>query len=121
MSELNQHVPEDLVTEAQIQAKGLTAGPRITPEQVDAWLERCEIIATNIPGKTTTLALAFLDGNYYLGSTFSACVSPENFDEELGIQIATKKMLAMLREKAWEMLGYELYCQKQAGQVTEAA
>lgn len=104
----------DAAVEAQIQAKGLTTGPRVTPEQVDAWMERVAIMCAQIPGTTTMVAHALLDGTFYLGTTFSACVSPENFDENLGMDIASRKCIDMVREKAWELLGYELYSQQHA-------
>lgn len=94
----------------QIEALGLT-GPRITPEHIEALMERVGLVCSHHEGTTTTMCHAFLDGRFFLGATYSACVSPENFDEELGIKIASGKAVAMVRDRLWELEGYRLYMQ----------
>jgi len=101
---------DDAAVEQQIQTKGLSA-PRITPDQIDAMMHRVLFAGGQVPGTTTTIMHAFLDSVFYLGTAHSACVSPENFDEELGVQIAQRKLQALVRDKLWELEGFRLYCE----------
>lgn len=95
--------------------------PRVTKEQIDALMERVSCIGSSIEGTTVTIVHAFLDGTFFLGSAESACVSPENFDEELGLQIAHRKLAAQVEQKLWEFEGYRLYCDIREGRVTVPA
>lgn len=94
--------------EQAIQAKGLTA-PRVTPAHIKALMDRIVYTFDVRPnGSTTTLAHAFLDGNFYLATGVSACVSVENFDAELGKDIAIAGAKAAAEDKLWELEGYAL-------------
>lgn len=91
----------DQQIEQEIQAKGLTKGPRITPTDIDATIvsEAYHLF----PGTTTTVCcLTLRNGFTVLGS--SACASFENFDEELGRKIARDRAKAQI----WELEGYLL-------------
>jgi hypothetical protein len=105
---LSENSNNDKAIEMLIQAKGLTA-PRITPDQIDALLDRVGVMAHVIEGTTVTVGHAFLDGKYYLGSAHSATVSPENFDEQIGLQICRDKIYQQVRNQLWELEGYRLY------------
>lgn len=113
--------------EQQIQEKGLTA-PRITPNQVEnnianefyftaeqgAFGAACHsadsetavsnVVFHNPPalGLLTFCVLVLRNG--YTVSGESACASPENFDAEIGRQIARKDAVS----KVWALMGYEL-------------
>lgn len=94
--------------EQAIQAKGLTA-PRVTPADIKALMDRIVYTFDVHPnGSTTTLAHAFLDGDFYLATGVSACVSVENFDAELGKDIAIAGAKAAAEDKLWELEGYAL-------------
>ena len=102
-------VPADEAqTEAEIQAKGLNA-PRVTPERIAELMARVEIRITGMNGVTSTFAHAFLDGKFFLATGHSACVSPENFDLEVGAKIARANAERAARDKLWELEGYALY------------
>jgi hypothetical protein len=110
----NQH--DDQAVEAQIQAKGLLA-PRVTPAQIDALMERVNYVTVQRPGDTTsTYVHAFLDGRFALGTGFSACVDPANFNADIGSEIATKKAMSAARDKLWELEGYRLYASQKENQ-----
>ena len=95
--------------EQEIQSKGLTA-PRVTPADIDALMDRIVYTFDVRPnGSTTTLAHAFLDGKFYLATGVSACVSTENFDAEIGKNIAADRAKAAAKDKLWEMEGYALW------------
>ena len=86
--------------EKEIQEKGLTA-PRLTPELID------EVIVgstyTKLPsGKCVVCEITLRNGFTVRGE--SACVSPANFDQEIGNKISFKNA----REKVWQLEGYLL-------------
>lgn len=86
--------------EAQIQEKGLDA-PRITPGFVDAQIADKAFFL--FPGTTVTVCcLTLKNGFNTVGK--SACASPENFDEQIGRDVA----YADARDKIWKLEGYRL-------------
>lgn len=95
----------DQTIEAEIQAKGLTA-PRVTPEQIDDLVKRVAFVYKT--HGTSTFCHAFLDGLFYLATGHSACISPQNFNAELGQKIALENVQKPLRDKLWELEGYAL-------------
>lgn len=102
--------------EKQIQEKGLTA-PRVTPDQIDALVDELDIWVCHIPGTTTTVAVAFDKNGFSVANTVSACASPENFDEDIGLQIAADRVESMAREEFWKLEGYKLKCQLADAQI----
>ena len=110
----------DQAIEAQIQAKGLTA-PRITPNDIEANIAsehyftaedgvgRASRGHTSVGGKNpyalsllTFCVLVLRNGFTVTGE--SACASPENFDAEIGRNIARQNAVS----KVWPLMGYEL-------------
>jgi hypothetical protein len=86
--------------EQEIQEKGLTA-PRLTPAAIDAAIWGCKF--WNPEGTTLTVcAMQLQNGMMVVGE--SACVSPENFDIEIGKQLAYDNA----RDKIWVLEGYLL-------------
>lgn len=88
------------VIEQKIRDKGLTA-PRVTPSQISETIlaEQFHVF----PGTTVTVCcLTLRNGFTVVGE--SACASPENFDTQLGREIAHKNA----REKIWALEGYLL-------------
>jgi hypothetical protein len=86
--------------EQELQAKGLNK-PRLTPELIDAAIaeeDYCVFPKTQL----TVCCLTLLNGFTVTGE--SACVSPENFDAEIGRKIAR----ADARNKIWALEGYLL-------------
>ena len=86
--------------EQEIQAKGLNA-PRLTPEHIDSMIVAEDYYV--FTGTTFTVCVLVLK-NGAIVSGESACVSPENFNEEIGKKIAREKA----REKIWQLEGYLL-------------
>lgn len=86
--------------ETEILAKGMT-GPRITPKVIDDVIsnEQYHVFA----GTTLTVCCLTLRNGFYVTGE-SACVSPENFDAELGRRIARENA----RSKIWTLEGYAL-------------
>jgi hypothetical protein len=86
--------------EQEIKGKGLTA-PRITPEMLDACIigEEYHVFDSS----QLTVCLLTLKNGYNV-TGYSACVSIENFDAEIGRSIAKRNA----REQIWGLLGFSL-------------
>lgn len=97
----------DAITEAEIQAKGLTA-PRVTLDQINALMERVTYTGGRVGDTTSTVVHAFLDGQFLLASGHSACVSAANFDAELGFGLAKGNAEKKARDQLWQLEGYAL-------------
>ena len=97
----------DQSIEQEIQAKGLTAA-RVTKNQIDALMARVTYIGGRVEQTTSTLVHAFLDGTFLLASGHSACVSPENFNAELGFNMAKDQAEEKARDQLWLLEGYAL-------------
>ncbi len=86
--------------EKKIQNKGLGA-PRLTPNMIDSVIK--DKTFTNLPsGKCVICEITLQNGYTVYGE--SACVSPSNFDQEIGNEVAFKNA----REKVWQLEGYLL-------------
>lgn len=96
----------DQRAEAEIVALGLTA-PRVTAEQINALMDTVTWRYEQPEGTTSTFAHAFL-GRFYLATGHSACVSPENFNADLGMKYAREQAEGKARDKLWELEGYAL-------------
>lgn len=90
---------DETAIEAEIQAKGLTA-PRITPEHIDACIIQESYLA--FEDRMIVAVLTLKNGFQVTGE--SACVSPENFNQEIGQKIARAKA----RDKIWALEAYRL-------------
>lgn len=74
----------------------------ITQEDVDNFIESVEFSKL---GQKTTLAFATLANGFEIAVT-SGCVDPSKYNQEIGEKIA----LGRLKDKVWELLGFELQC-----------
>jgi hypothetical protein len=86
--------------EAEVEAKGLTA-PRLTPALIDGAIAGEDYHV--FPGSMLTVCCLTLQNGFTVTGE-SACVSPANFDEELGRKIAR----GHARDKIWQLEGYLL-------------
>lgn len=112
----------DQAIEQEIQAKGLTA-PRVTPADIEANIvsenyftaadgvfgshHRTSPHFNGIPGPHALELLTFCVLTLKNGFTVtgeSACASPENFDAEIGRNIARQNAV----QKIWPLMGYAL-------------
>ena len=86
--------------ELEIQAKGLNA-PRLTPDDIDAAIMSAAYHV--FPGTTVTVCcLTLRNGFSVVGK--SAAASPQNFDEEIGREVAFNDA----RDGIWQLEGYLL-------------
>ena len=86
--------------EKEIISKGLNA-PRLTPDHIDSVI--IGETYTNLPDGRTVICQITLQNGFTVDGK-SACVSKENFDQEIGNKIARTNA----REKIWELEGYLL-------------
>lgn len=93
-------VHDERAIEQIVQEKGLTA-PRITAEHLDSLIR--EEMYYVFPGTTLTIC-CLVTANGYAVTGESASASPENFDAQLGQDIAR----AEARDKIWALEGYLL-------------
>lgn len=99
----------DSEIERQIRQAGADTAPRVTPQQIDALMARVVYTYDERPnGSTVTFAHALLDGQFWLASGTSACVSPANYKSEIGRKLATSNAERAARDKLWELEGYRL-------------
>lgn len=86
--------------EQEIQEKGLTA-PRLTPQLIEETIVAEDFYV--FPRSQLTVCCLTLRNGYTVTGE-SACASPENFNAEIGREIARKNA----REKIWGLEGYLL-------------
>lgn len=86
--------------EEEIQAKGLVA-PRLTPDDIDRVIIKSQFHVFE-GSQTTVCCITLKNGYTVIGE--SACVSPENFDVEIGRRIAFDNA----RQRIWALEGYLL-------------
>ncbi len=86
--------------EREIQAKGLTA-PRVTPDDIEATIKSADFHV--FPGSQLTVCCITLINGFTVTGT-SACASPENFDRQVGENIA----FGNARREIWTLEGYLL-------------
>ena len=81
------HVNPDLKTDR----------PSVSQKMVDEFITKTEVTTM---GEKTTVVRAVLRNGFEIVES-SSCVSPENYDEELGAEICLEK----IRDKVWFLLG----------------
>lgn len=77
------------------------AAPKVTPEQVQAAVQGAQYHV--FPGTTLTVCCLTLQNGFTVTGE-SACASPENFDPEIGRQLARRDA----ERKVWALEGYLL-------------
>lgn len=74
----------------------------ITQEQVDASIKSTQYY--NFPNSTVTICLITLHNGWSVTGK-SSCIDPQNFNEEIGKQVAFNDA----KGKIWQFLGYEKF------------
>jgi hypothetical protein len=74
----------------------------ITKEDIDAIIRSCEINHFKVGEKTTLVQLVMPTG--FTLTESSSCVDPANYDHDMGVNLAMKKV----EDKIWFLEGYVL-------------
>lgn len=95
-------------------AHAAMTAPRVSRDDVKAYLARVEYVTVVPEGTTSTFTHSYLrskDGTkrFSLATGHSACVSPENFNAQIGLDISRSKCEKATEDKLWELLGFELF------------
>jgi len=91
---------KEIEIEEEIKHKRLTAA-RVTPEDIDNAIKGIQYHV--FPGTCCTVCCITLQNEFNtIGE--SGCVSPDNFDKDIGEKVA----YANAREEIWKFKGYEL-------------
>lgn len=99
---------DDQTIEDKLRKLGKNA-PRVKPAEIEALFDKLEFRAHHFEGTTCTVVIAVLpETNFVVCEAFSASISRENFDAGIGVEVATKKVKALARDKLWELEGYLL-------------
>lgn len=103
----------DQAIEQQIQAKGLTA-PRVKPSDIEANIasevyftaaEAVDVVTAHANPALELLTFCVITlQNGFTVTGESACASPENFNAEIGREVARQNAV----QKIWPLMGYAL-------------
>lgn len=83
--------------------------PKVPFERIEALKAKVTYITFNPVGTTSTFVHAYLNGNFYLATGHSACVSPANFDAQIGYTLAKREADDKVNRALWDLEGYALY------------
>lgn len=75
---------------------------KVTVEQVNEIMESSKYQTFHAFGKQCIVVALLPNGFTVVGE--SACVDPNNYDEEIGYKLALKR----IKDKIWELEGYKL-------------
>lgn len=89
--------------------------PKISPAHIEAKLTKCVFEVDQPEGRTSTFVHVYDEMGYFLATGHSACVDPRNFNAQKGIEYAQQDALGKADNKLWELEGYALKKDLQAG------
>ena len=79
--------------------------PTVDPDYIEYLITHSNVSAETVYDKCTVVTMQLPNG--FVITESSACVSPENYDKEMGINNCINK----ISEKLWELEGYRLQCE----------
>lgn len=77
------------------------AGVRVSPEEVEEVMQASDYRTLTLFGTCTVVAMRMPCGYVLVES--SACVNPDDYDEEVGAGICCQR----IEDRVWALLGYE--------------
>lgn len=90
----------------------------VREEDIQEILKRSEMKVATVYDKCTLVTVKLPNG--FVLTESSACVDPQNYNEEVGVD----SCLTKITDKLWELEGYRLQCElaeRVEGEVTENA
>lgn len=85
--------------------KEYVKAPTVTQKQIDEIMDDADITVNTTYDKCTVVSVKLPNG--FVITESSACVSPENYDKDMGVDICMNKII----NKVWELEGYRLQCE----------
>lgn len=86
----------------KVEEKNVAVAPTINEEYIAEIMENSEFEVHTAFDKCTVVSCRLPNG--FVITEYSACVSPENYDEDMGVEICVNK----IKNKVWELEGYRL-------------
>lgn len=80
----------------------VVVAPKVTQERIDEIIKNSKVVINTVFDKCTIVSCQLPNG--FVITESSACVSPENYDEDMGVDICLNK----IENKLWELEGYRL-------------
>jgi len=77
----------------------------VTEEDIEAIMNGAKVVVDTVFNKCTIVSVQLPNG--FVITESSACVDPENYDEEMGVEICMNRII----NKVWELEGYRLQCE----------
>lgn len=82
--------------------KAKKTAPSVNPEWIKEIMDNSQVVIKTMFNKCTVVSCQLPNG--FVITEYSACVSPENYNELMGVEICLKK----IESKIWELEGYRL-------------
>lgn len=79
--------------------------------QIDDMVDELKYESWVVPNTTTTVVAAIMPDNFVVALGTSATVSSENFNADIGYDIALNDAKQKATDKLWELKGWELHQQ----------
>lgn len=79
---------------------------RVTGEEIDALMEAAEFSDCKLYGNTTVVTAKSPNG--WTITEQSACIDPDNYDHDLGVEICKKR----IEDELWKLEGYRKVCER---------
>lgn len=79
---------------------------RVTGEEIDALMEAAEFSDCKLYGNTTVVTAKLPNG--WTITEQSACIDPDNYDHDLGVEICKKR----IEDELWKLEGYRKVCER---------
>ena len=90
--------PKDVFEAAYLPMGEQSDGSKVSPEMVDAMLG--DVTSQQIDEKTTLVSAETLTG--FRQHEVSSCVDPKNYEHQIGVDIATRR----IKDRLWMLLGF---------------
>lgn len=97
-------VPENTFEHYNNEPKIYQKRTSVTEQDIDEILKKSNVDIRTVFDKCTVVSVQLPNG--FVIVEYSACVSPENYNRDLGVEIC----MSRIKNKLWELEGYVLQC-----------
>ena len=86
----------------------MSSQTKVELDHIESMIESLEYKFVHVGDGKTTGCYSYLSNGFQIAYGDSACVDPNNFDQELGEKYAKERCVAASKDKLWELEGYLL-------------